>query len=122
MKAFECKKCGACCYGKGGISVEGHEVEKISAFLKIPADTFVNRYCEKRNKKLSIKVGTEGYCLFFDKEKQCLIHPVKPRPCSLWPFYPALLKDKTTWEMTKDTCPGISRDSSFEEFLSEAEE
>jgi len=122
MKAFECKKCGTCCYGKGGITLESREVKEISVFLQISRESFLRRYCEKRNGKLSIRAGTDGYCLFFRKEKQCLIHPVKPRPCSLWPFYPALLKDRANWEMAKEACPGINTEGSFEDFVRESEE
>jgi len=57
---------------------------------------------------------------FYDKEKSCLIHSVKPSPCSLWPFYPANLKDAYNWEMAKDACPGINPDCSFEDFVKES--
>jgi hypothetical protein len=40
----------------------------------------------------------------------------------LWPFYPALLKDKDNWEMAKGACPGISPYCSFEEFVRQSEQ
>jgi len=122
MKAFECKKCGTCCYGQGGITLESQEVEQIAAFLEISREAFLRRYCEKRNGRVSIGTGPDGYCLFFDQEKQCLIHPVKPGPCSSWPFYPAILKDQTNWELAKEACPGISREVPFEAFVKESQE
>ena len=33
--SFECKMCGVCCYGEGGITVQDDEVERIASFLNI---------------------------------------------------------------------------------------
>jgi hypothetical protein len=121
MKAFECKQCGACCYGEGGIHLNGGEVEAIADFLGMPRASFIRRFCERRNGKLSIKTGNDGYCIFYDRQKKCRIHPVKPLSCSTWPFYPALLKDKDNWDLAKEACPGINPDCSFEEFVQQGE-
>jgi hypothetical protein len=121
MKAFQCKQCGICCYGEGGIHLNGAELKAAAAFLGMPEESFIHRFCEKRNGKPSIKTGPDGYCIFYDHQKKCLIHPVKPRPCSLWPFYPALLKDRGNWDLVKDACPGINPDCPYEEFVKQAE-
>lgn len=120
MKAFECKKCGACCYGKGGIPVTHQEMESIAAFLHISLETLEAIYCETRNRKTYVRSGADGFCILFDREKLCLVHPVKPRPCRLWPFYPALLKDKANWRAAMDACPGINPDALHEDFVKEA--
>jgi uncharacterized protein len=120
MKAFECKKCGACCYGKGGILVNDREIRDIAAFLGISRESFVKACCETRNGKTYVGSLPNGHCVFFDRERLCLIHRVKPRPCRLWPFYPALLKDKASWQSAMDACPGINPDASYEDFLKEA--
>ncbi|MGD2124441.1 MAG: YkgJ family cysteine cluster protein [Desulfobacteraceae bacterium] len=117
MKAFECKKCGTCCYGEGGTTVQIEEIDRIAGFLEILRQAFISQFCHEENNKISIKTGPDGYCILYDQERLCLIHPVKPRLCALWPFYPALLKDKETWEMAKEACPGINPDCSFEEFV-----
>jgi hypothetical protein len=122
MKAFECKQCGACCYGEGGIRVEDGEVERIARFLALTPDTFTQEYAQKKHGRLYIITGRDGFCVFYDDQKKCRIHPVKPRSCSSWPFYPALLNDREDWEMAKDACPGISRDCSFENFVRQSEE
>ena len=120
MKAFECKKCGTCCYGKGGILLTGQDIEDISVFLGISPKTFEERHCETRNRKAYIRSGPDGFCVFFERRRLCLIHPVKPRPCRLWPFYPALLKDKANWRAAMDACPGINPDASHEDFVKES--
>jgi len=122
MKAFECKRCGDCCYGEGGILVDKDDVEEIAAFLGISQAFFLLWYCEIRNGKTHVRTRRDGYCVFFDRSSLCLIHPVKPAPCREWPFCPALLKDRENWEMAKDACPGINPDASFDDFLREAQE
>ncbi|MBW2065751.1 MAG: YkgJ family cysteine cluster protein [Deltaproteobacteria bacterium] len=120
MKAFQCKKCGKCCYGEGGIFLDPEERLRIASHLNISADEFVALYCEQRNGRLSVKTGPDKYCIFYDREKQCLIHEVKPRVCSLWPFYPALLKDPDAWLLAQGACPGINPRVSHEEFKRQA--
>ena len=122
MLPFECKQCGACCYGEGGIRVQDHEVERISSFLGLSPHAFAASSCVQKHGNIYIACKADGFCLFYDPEVQCRIHPVKPEPCALWPFYPALLRDKDNWEMAKGACPGISANCSFEEFLRQAEE
>jgi Fe-S-cluster containining protein len=102
--------------------VQKDEIERIADFLGIDSASFVSRFCDEKNGRFSIKSGKDQHCIFFDKEKQCLIHPVKPLPCALWPFYPALLKDPDNWESAKDACPGINPDCSFDDFVKQAKE
>ena len=122
MKAFECKMCGKCCYGKGGIVVGNEEIKRISEFLAMTTDSFISRCCEKRNRKVYIKTGEDDFCLFYDQERMCTIHPVKPDICSLWPFYPSNIKDEYNWDLAKDACPGINPDYGFEDFVKQSKE
>ena len=122
MKAFQCKTCGDCCYGEGGIFVQEDEVEKIARFLDISTKFFSSEFCRKMNGRVYIKTGPDKFCIFYDKRKQCLIHPVKPSPCTLWPFYPTLMKDEENWQMAKDACPGINPECSFEDFVRQGKE
>jgi Fe-S-cluster containining protein len=120
MQAFQCRTCGDCCYGEGGISVEAEEIQRISHFLGINSEDFISRFCEERHGRLYVKTGPDNFCIFYDKEKSCLIHPVKPDRCSLWPFYPAIVNDRENWELAKDACPGINPECSFEAFVRQA--
>ena len=122
MEAFICHTCGECCFGEGGVFVGEEEKRRIADFLDIPADKFVSQFCEERNGRLYIRTGKDGFCLYYDKEKSCLIHPVKPDRCSLWPFFPAIVNDKENWELAKEACPGINPDCSYEEFVRQAYE
>ncbi len=119
--AFECRMCGDCCYGEGGIFVLDGEKEKIARFLKIDLSRFLKEFCRERNGRTYLKAGKDNFCIFFDHEiKGCGIHPVKPARCDLWPYFPANVNDKDTWELAKTACRGISRDCSFEEFKDQA--
>lgn len=122
MKAFECRMCGTCCYGEGGISVKENEVVRIAGFLGLPPDSFTKKFCIERDGRFSIKTGPDKFCLFYDEKKKCLIHPVKPSPCTQWPFFPAIVRDVDNWEMAKGACPGINPDCSFKEFVKQSRE
>lgn len=96
--------------------MQGDEIGRIARFLSITPAEFLSKRCYFRHGRYYINTGADGFCSFFEREKQCTIHPVKPLPCTLWPFYPALLNDPETWIMAQDACPGINPRSSFEEF------
>jgi hypothetical protein len=117
MKAFECLICGECCYGEGGIFLEEEEIKRIASFLGITQEVFVSQSCEERHGRIYVKTGPDGFCIYYDMDRGCLIHPVKPERCSLWPFYPAIISDKENWEQAKDACPGINPYCPFEEFV-----
>lgn len=122
MKSFDCKMCGKCCYGDGGIRLTKKNIERISEFLNMPKNIFLKEYCETRNNKLYIKTGENKYCIFFDFDQSCLIHTVKPRACTSWPFYDALIKDRDSWSHAMAACPGINPNSTHEEFVRESKE
>jgi len=122
MKAFECKMCGTCCFGEGGIYLQKEERDRIARFLDMTPESFEARFCRKKNGRLYITTGPDKFCIFFDKEKQCLIHPVKPRPCYSWPFFPANIKDEDSWKLAQDACPGINPNCTFEEFVKQSSE
>ena len=120
-KTFECRMCGECCYGEGGIFVLDWEKEKIARFLKINITGFLREFCQERNGQTYLKAGEDNFCIFFNREiKGCGIHPVKPGRCELWPYFPANVNDRDTWEMAKTACRGINRDCSFEDFRSQS--
>ena len=122
MKAFECRLCGECCYGEGGIIVEPDELKRIADFLELTTDEFQNRFLEKKHNQLYAKTGPDNFCIFYDKKDACKIHPVKPRRCTLWPYYPAIVGDMDNWKLAQEACPGINPDCPFEEFVRQARE
>ncbi|MFH1243196.1 MAG: YkgJ family cysteine cluster protein [Pseudomonadota bacterium] len=120
MNAFECRRCGDCCHGEGGIFIGREETERIARFLDLGPETFLSRFCYEKNGRLYLSSGPDRFCVFYTNERRCRIHPVKPERCSLWPFYPAIVGDKENWELAKEACPGINPDGSFEDFVRES--
>jgi hypothetical protein len=56
----------------------------------------------------------DGHCIFF--ADGCTIHAGKPWRCTQWPLHPSMLADRENYEVIKESCPGINRDLSYEDF------
>lgn len=85
----QCNACNhGCKFGSG--SLAGDDAKNIARFLNIPEEDLKKHFLEEVelfNKKLSrpklIRENNKpfGRCIFFDDEKGCTIHPVKPLEC-----------------------------------------
>lgn len=117
--AFDCRMCGHCCEGKGGIVVSPSDLQRLSDFLRIPADAVIAAYCEQTGGKLKIRCGEDGYCIFFRESKGCIVHEGKPSICKAWPFFRGNIEDPESLALAKDFCPGINPDISHEDFARE---
>ncbi len=106
---FVCKQCGECCNGFGGTYVTPQDVTNISRFIKSEPDTFVKKYCDPSGSRHVLTRGSDGCCVFFDKLKQCTIHPVKPYMCRAWPFIKTLIKNPENWDIMANSCPGMKK-------------
>ena len=42
-------------------------------------------------------------------ETGCVVHPVKPVQCRVYPFWPELVEYRDLWEEEARKCPGINR-------------
>ncbi len=86
----KCKKCGHCCsHGSGALA--DNDLKKIAKFLKTTEKELkktclveVERFNTKRLRPITIKIKKPyGRCVFFNKEKGCKIHAVKPIECRM---------------------------------------
>ncbi|OGR27099.1 MAG: hypothetical protein A2139_10110 [Desulfobacca sp. RBG_16_60_12] len=116
---FQCRQCGDCCAGRGGIFVKPDEVEAMAALLHMPAAEFGHRYVEVSDLGPRLTVA-DGVCVFLMAGGLCRVHPVKPFICRQWPFLPALLVDADELENAKTACPGINPACSHEDFVDAA--
>lgn len=115
---FQCRQCGDCCAGRGGIFVRPEEVAEMAAFLDLDEQEFYVRYVE--SSPLGNRLAIEnGVCVFVE-DNRCRVHPVKPFICRQWPFLPALLVDAEEFEAAKGACPGIDPDCSHTDFVDAA--
>ena len=106
---FECQLCGDCCNGFGGTYVTEQDILNISTYIKFDSKKFIDRYCDKSGSRMVLTLGQDGYCIFFDKTKQCTIHPVKPYMCKAWPFIQAVIKYPENWNIMANSCPGMKK-------------
>ena len=117
--AFDCRMCGHCCEGKGGIVVSSSDLQRLCDFLRMPADAVIAAYGEQAGDKLKIRCGEDGYCIFFRQGKGCIVHEGKPSICKAWPFFRGNIEDPESLALAKDFCPGINPDISHEDFARE---
>ena len=118
--AFQCRQCGDCCAGRGGIHVKPREVEEMAALLGLSGEDFCRRYLEASDLGPRLGMAANGFCVFLLEGNLCRVHPVKPFICRQWPFLPALLVDPDELEHAKSACPGINPACSLEDFVEEA--
>ncbi len=115
IKAFECRMCGHCCHGEGGIIMSEKDRERLAEHLGISVQALIEEYSEERNGKLSLRTGDDGYCVFF--REGCGVHPGRPDICRAWPFFRGNLIDAMSWEMIQEYCPGIAPEAGHAEFV-----
>ena len=110
---FTCRKCGVCCKGYGGTYVTGRDIQRISQFIGLAPQKFVDQFCVLSGNRPLLKQSKDNYCIFW--HKLCTIHPVKPLMCRKWPFLESILADPVNWFIMADSCPGIKTDISMHE-------
>ncbi|MFO7752127.1 MAG: YkgJ family cysteine cluster protein [Desulfobacteraceae bacterium] len=106
---FQCTQCGSCCSGYGGTYITGEDIRKISEYIKVPADEFIQRFCTVSGSRYLLAQGKGGKCIFFNESEQCTIHPVKPYMCRAWPFINAVILHPENWDAMADQCPGMKQ-------------
>ena len=114
-QAFECKMCGHCCEGRGGIVLSPFDLARIAEHAGMAIAEFTSFYVEERNGKLVVRTGSDGFCVFFRQGEGCTVHLGRPDICRAWPFFKGNLTDPFSLQMACEDCPGIT-DVSFEEF------
>lgn len=110
---FSCVKCGACCSGAPGyVWLNRGEGEAIAEFLDISREEFFSTYARRVDERYSLKEQSSGDCIFLQREPAgCAVYGVRPLQCRTWPFWPNILLQKTFWDRTAESCPGMNRGS-----------
>ena len=107
---FQCQQCGECCTGFGGTYVTDKDIEKIAGYINIETEKFISKFCDLSGTRYVLSQGENEKCIFFDMEKQCTIHPVKPYMCRAWPFIQAVVNHPENWNAMAGACPGMKKD------------
>ena len=112
---FECQQCGACCAGpgEGYIWATKPEIQLIADFLKETTEQIRRKYLKQVGLRTTIIEQTDNKdCVFLreiDRQKRCMIYPVRPSQCRIWPFWPSNLTSSSAWNEANQKCPGINR-------------
>ena len=117
--AFDCRLCGHCCRGTGGIVVSDKDSGRLCAFLAVTPEELEAQYGQRRNGKLFIRSNAAGYCIFFNERAGCGVHEAKPDICRAWPYFRGNLVDSESLELAKEFCPGIPQAQSHGDFVKE---
>jgi Fe-S-cluster containining protein len=117
---FDCRACGECCRGEGGIFLSKALARDAAGLLNQSLDEFIQAYTERRHGRLSLRVDADGWCLLHDRATHyCRIHGAKPRMCRDWPFFYGPLNHSEGFQAARGNCPGIRADATWEEFREE---
>ncbi len=112
---FECLQCGRCCSGPsaGYIWVTRPEIKIIADFLKISEGQVRQEYLRRVGLRTTIiEHPLTKDCMFLQEAngpKKCMIYPVRPSQCRIWPFWPENLANPNAWNKAAQKCPGINR-------------
>lgn len=120
--AFDCRMCGHCCEGEGGIILSERDALRLAAGLGVSVPEALAAHAETVGGKNRLRVGPDGFCVFFTQGSGCSIHAFKPDVCRAWPFFKGNLIDDVSWEMIQDYCPGVRSKAdggSFAAFVAE---
>jgi len=110
---FECKQCGFCCQGVTTVSLDDRDVDQMLKYFRRDRSEVATKYWRITGRIIQMKT-VNGCCIFYDQG--CTIHDGKPWRCRQWPLHPSILHDKTSFQTIRDSCPGINRELSYEEF------
>ena len=113
--AFDCRMCGHCCHGEGGIVMTDKDVTRLAAHLDIPVSELVKKHTVDKGGKRHLVTGEDGYCRFFSQG--CGVHPGRPDICRAWPYFRGNLIDELSWKMIQEYCPGVNDAAGHDEFV-----
>lgn len=112
---FECMQCGRCCAGpaEGYIWVSRPEIKLVANYLKETVGQVRKKFLRRVGLGITIiEHQTTKDCIFLQEssgQRICMIYPVRPSQCRMWPFWPSNLASACAWNKTAQKCPGINR-------------
>jgi hypothetical protein len=104
---YACRKgCIDCCDKRGFVYLSAEDLKRAAKFLGMSAAAFERRYIYRTRHLLRLRKPPRKQCPFLD-DHGCLIHPVKPTQCRLYPFWPEIVERAADWRAEAACCPGI---------------
>jgi len=116
-EVFDCKRCGHCCRGSGGIILTAKDLRRLAAHCGLTPAAFLAAHAEEKSGRRRLRIGQDGYCVFYDHAiKGCGVHPARPDVCRAWPFFAGNLLDPDSFAMAAEDCMGILKDAGHAAF------
>lgn len=112
---FVCARCGYCCQGETTVSLDEDDQRRMIDELGGDRDRVREQFWRVTGSVVQMKV-VDGHCIFYDEKTGCTVHLGRPWRCGQWPLHPSILADRNNFETIRESCPGINRDLSYEEF------
>ena len=110
---FRCTQCGFCCHGETTVSLDDDDQQRMIAVLAKPGDEVAERFWRITGSIVQMKT-VQGHCIFYDDG--CTVYHGRPWRCKQWPLIPALLEDENNFLIIRESCPGINKELSYQEF------
>jgi Fe-S-cluster containining protein len=110
---FRCTQCGFCCHGETTVSLDDDDQQRMIAALAKPGDEVAERFWRITGSIVQMKT-VQGHCIFYDDG--CTVYHGRPWRCKQWPLVPALLEDENNFLIIRESCPGINKELSYQEF------
>jgi Fe-S-cluster containining protein len=112
---FQCARCGYCCHGETTVSLDDHDQQRMIEELGLSRDEVSKRYWRITGKVVQMQI-VDGHCIFYNNDTGCTVHKGRPWRCGQWPLHPSMLDDENNYKTISESCPGINKDLSYEEF------
>ncbi|MBF0430409.1 MAG: YkgJ family cysteine cluster protein [Fibrobacteria bacterium] len=109
---FECQQCGNCCGGASGfVFLNEQEIKTLANKFNLTIPEFRAMYTDTLygKKAVSLREKRNYDCILFDKTEGCKVYQNRPEQCRLWPFWEAIVSEKSSWEEAGESCPGIGK-------------
>ena len=105
---FSCTACGNCCTGpQGYVWLSPRDEAAVAEWMGLDPAAFRRRYVRLVGPHLCLVDKPGGDCIFLTEDRRCSIHPVKPRQCLTYPFWPRIVGTRKTWAEEGEGCPGM---------------
>ena len=112
---FVCQQCGYCCQGETTVSLDENDQKRMIRHLGMKREDVARKYWRQTGNTIQMKT-VDGHCIFYDHG--CTVHAGKPWRCTQWPLHPSMLESEENFKIIRESCPGINRELSYEEFRS----
>jgi Fe-S-cluster containining protein len=88
------------------------DVARMAKHKGMTPEAFAATYVREVGDRRSLKEERGGDCVMLENGK-CSVYPVKPTPCSTFPFWDEVLESPESWAATAAKCPGMDHGDAY---------